>query len=253
MPAEQTERPGRVRRVGRFLLRLGLATLILWSGAILFVTLSVDLPMAPPGTPALGEWIGPVHVHTTASHDGGGSMDDVATAAAAQGLDFVLIGDHNFHPPRADGGVVYLFDSKTGDVLRTFHNPAPAIDDNFGCAVAVVGGNVLVGANQANANGLNVGAVYLFDGSTGMLLHTFQNPTPTWWDIFGAIVTGLGNNIVIVAPFDDTTGPNAGAVYLFEGGSSAEFAASGPRVRCSCVFPIAGRDACMLYSANQPM
>ena len=142
----------------------------------------------------------------------------------------VLIGDHNFHPSRADGGVVYLFDSQTEDVLRTFHNPTPVVDDNFGCAVAVVDGNVLVGANQANVNGLNVGAVYLFDGSTGMLLHTFKNPAPTWWDIFGAIEMGVGGKVVIVAPFDDTTGPNAGAVYLFEGGTSAEFAAGEPTI-----------------------
>ena len=139
----------------------------------------------------------------------------------------ILIGDNNFHPPRADGGVVYLFDRVTGDVLRTFHNPNPAVNDNFGCTIAVVGGNVLVGANQANGNGFNVGAAYLFDGSTGVLLHTFENPTPAWLDYFGCQVMALGKNIVITATFDDTAGINAGAVYLFEGGSSAEFAAGG--------------------------
>jgi hypothetical protein len=142
----------------------------------------------------------------------------------------VLIGDKNYHPPRADGGLVYLFDSVTGDVLRTFHNPAPAVNDNFGSAVAAVDGNVLVGAANANANGLNVGAAHLFDGSTGKLLHTFANPTPAWNDRFGIRVMGLGKNVVITAPFDDTAGTNAGAVYLFEGGSSAEFAAGKPTI-----------------------
>jgi len=137
----------------------------------------------------------------------------------------VLIGDNNYVPPRADGGVVYLFDRVTGDVLRTFHNPNPVVNDNFGCTIAAVGGNVLVGANQANVNGFNVGAAYLFDGSTGVLLHTFANPTPAWEDYFGCQVMALGKNIVITATFDDTAGPNAGAVYLFEGGTSAEFAA----------------------------
>jgi len=92
---EEKPRPGRIRRTTRFLTRIALATIILWASVILFVTLSVDLPMAPPGTPALGEWVGPVHVHTDASHDGGGSADEVAAAAAAQGLDFVLVADHN--------------------------------------------------------------------------------------------------------------------------------------------------------------
>jgi hypothetical protein len=43
----------------------------------------------------------------------------------------------------------------------------------------------------------------------------------------------LGKNIVITAPFDDTAGTNAGAVYLFKGGSSSEFAASGQVVKLS--------------------
>ena len=145
----------------------------------------------------------------------------------------VLICDKNLNPPRADGGVVYLFDSVTGDVLRTFQNPAPAVNDGFGTSIAVVGGNVLVGANHANANGFNVGAAYLFDGSAGELLHTFANPTPAWKDYFGGTVMGLGKNIVITAAFDDTAGTDAGAVYLFEGGSSSEFAAGEPTVRLS--------------------
>jgi hypothetical protein len=138
--------------------------------------------------------------------------------------DNVLVCGAHF-TPRADGGLVYLFDSVTGDVLRTFHNPAPAVCDGFGISVAVVEGNVLVGAHRANVNGLGVGAAYLFEGSTGKLLHTFANPTPAWEDWFGCRTMGLGRNILITAPLDDTGGTNAGAVYLFEGGSSSEFAA----------------------------
>ncbi len=141
--------------------------------------------------------------------------------------DNVLICDAHF-TPRADGGVVYLFDSVTGDVLRTFQNPVPAVCDGFGTSIAVVGGNVLVGAHRANVNGLGVGAAYLFDGSTGKLLHTFANPTPAWEDQFGVNVAGLGRNIVITAALDDTAGTNAGAVYLFKGGSSADFAGGEP-------------------------
>jgi outer membrane protein assembly factor BamB len=142
----------------------------------------------------------------------------------------VLICDKNLNPPRADGGVVYLFDSVTGDVLRTFNNPAPAVNDAFGTSIAVVDGNVVVSAAHANANGLYVGAAYLFDGSTGEHLHTFMNPTPAWEDLFGVKVVGLGEDLLIVAPFDDTAGTNAGAVYLFGGGSSSEFAAGKPSV-----------------------
>jgi len=142
----------------------------------------------------------------------------------------VLVVDKSFHPTHAHGGVVYLFDGVTGELMRTFCNPAPAIEDGFGQSVAAVGGNVLVSANHANANGFNVGAAYLFDGSSGKPLHTFLNPTPAWDDHFGLTVAALGNNLVITAPFDDTAGIDGGAVYLFEGGSSAEFKAHEPPV-----------------------
>lgn len=151
-----------------------------------------------------------------------GRKNGFGVAAAALG-DNALIGDKSFRPSRADGGVVYLFDCVTGEVLRTFQNPAPAVDDGFGQSIAVVDGNVLIGANHANANGFNVGAAYLFDGSTGKLVHTFLNPTPAWSDYFGMTMTTLGKNLVITSPFDDTAGIDGGAAYVFEGGTSADF------------------------------
>ncbi len=152
-----------------------------------------------------------------------------ALAVAVLGDD-VLISDKSHRPSRADGGIVYLFDGVTGDLLRSFRNPAPAIDDGFGQSIAVLGGNVLVGANHANANGFNVGAAHLFDGSTGELLHTFLNPTPDWNDGFGVTVAAMGDNVAVSAPLDDTGGRNFGAVYLFEGAASGKFGAATPPV-----------------------
>ena len=59
-------------------------------------TLSVSspFPVGGPSAPAAREWVGAIHVHTAAS-DGGGTVDDVARAARAAGLDFVTITDHN--------------------------------------------------------------------------------------------------------------------------------------------------------------
>jgi outer membrane protein assembly factor BamB len=166
------------------------------------------------------------------------------TVAALEGN--LLISDKNHCPPRADGGVVYLFDSVTGDVLRTFNNPTPAVDDGFGTSIAVVEGNVLVGANHANADGFNVGAAHLFDGSTGEHLHTFSNPTPAWDDYFGVSIEGLGKDFLITAPCDDTAGPDAGALYLFQGGSSSEFAVGEPEVT------ISNRATTRLYVRTSP-
>ena len=53
------------------------------------------LPREQPGTAVATEWVGVLHVHTAASHDGGGTLDQVVAAAASVGLDFVLLTDHN--------------------------------------------------------------------------------------------------------------------------------------------------------------
>jgi FG-GAP repeat len=51
---------------------------------------------------------------------------------------------------------------------------------------------------------------------TPVLLRTFNNPAPGAGDYFGAGMTALGSDRVLIsAPYDDTTATNAGVVYLF--------------------------------------
>jgi hypothetical protein len=60
--------------------------------------------MAPWGTPAPGSArlaavnrpaAGAIHVHSSFSHDGGGSIEEIREAARASGLGFVFVTDHN--------------------------------------------------------------------------------------------------------------------------------------------------------------
>ena len=129
----------------------------------------------------------------------------------------VLVGANYDDTGAADAGAAYLFDGTTGALLRTFVNPTPEDSDHFGSSLAAVGNNVLVSAPGDDAAGTDAGAVYLFDGSTGELLHTFLHPTPEAGDEFGDCVRALGNNVLVSAPEDDTAGTDAGAVYLFDG------------------------------------
>ena len=52
-------------------------------------------------------------------------------------------------------------------------------------------------------------------------MHSFVNPTPEAGDEFGFAIAAVGSNVVVGAPFDDTAGLDAGAVYLFDGASGA--------------------------------
>lgn len=79
--------PGWIR-LARWALGLLLLTLA-WFGLLAAVR---PLPLTPP--PATRELRGAWHVHTTRS-DGRGSPTDVARAARAAGLDFLVLTDHN--------------------------------------------------------------------------------------------------------------------------------------------------------------
>jgi CHAT domain-containing protein len=123
----------------------------------------------------------------------------------------------------SDVGAAYLFDGSTGALLQTFNNPNPTAGDRFGNAIAGVGTNVVIGALRDDPNGItDAGSAYLFDGTTGALLFTFNKPNPAVGDEFGSAVAGVGTNALIGAPFDDPNGiTDAGSAYLFSGTTGA--------------------------------
>ncbi len=60
----------------------------------LLVSATQATPELEPGLRGPREWVGAIHAHTVAS-DGGGTLAELAEAAARAGLDFVTITDHN--------------------------------------------------------------------------------------------------------------------------------------------------------------
>ena len=133
-----------------------------------------------------------------------------------------LVGAYTDDTAGPDAGAAYLFDGATGNLLQTFLNPnpeqgAPFSLDFFGRDAAGFGDDVLVGATGEDLAAQDAGAVYLFDGATGQLLVTFQNPTPDIGEAFGSAITSFGNKIAITAAFDGTASVNGGAVYIYDG------------------------------------
>jgi len=129
----------------------------------------------------------------------------------------ILVSAPGHDAAAADVGAVYLYDGDSGLLIRTLQKPVPQAGDGFGTSIAIVGGNVLVGAPGDDSAGPDAGAAYLFDGANGQLLAMFLNPSPDAGDAFGFCLAAVGNDVVISAPWDDANGANAGAVYVFEG------------------------------------
>jgi hypothetical protein len=139
----------------------------------------------------------------------------------------VLVGAPFDDTGGSDAGAAYLFDGDPssptfGEPLQTFLNPTPGALAAFGFSVGAAGTNALIGAPFDG----EVGAAYLFDGNPssptfGERLLTLLKPTPAAGDEFGRSVATMETSVLVGAPFDDTGGSDAGAVYVFDRTSGA--------------------------------
>jgi len=101
---------------------------------------------------------------------------------------------------------------------QTFLNPSPGADESFGWSVAIGGDNVLIGSAGGGRPTPVAGEVYLFNASTGQLIKTFVNPSPTVGDKFGHSVAMDDSNVLIGEPRSEVAAA-AGEVYLFNASS----------------------------------
>ena len=119
-------------------------------------------------------------------------------------------------------GVVYVFNATSGAMLTSLQSPWPSFWDDFGCSVAISGNTVVVGdySNSDPEAGMGGGAAYLFDATTGSLLHTLHDPQPMQGAKFGYSVAISGNKVVVGAIGQSTSlGYNTGAAYVFDAGT----------------------------------
>jgi len=156
------------------------------------------------------------------------------------GFGDVLIGAHRedwraSYPP-SDNGRVYVFDGSNGTLLRDFISPRTGeMSGRFGGAVAGVPDvngdgcwDVLVGAAYENPGSTRAGQAYIFDGSSGLLLHTLVSPRRLTYELFGGAVAGIpdvngdGRGDVVIGKYGRYGSPPGGywyqgSAYVFDG------------------------------------
>jgi hypothetical protein len=139
--------------------------------------------------------------------------------------DYLIVGSQNESDASGNtvSGQAYIFNVTTGALLHTLSNPNAydsPIEDRFGNAVAISGNYAIVGAyTEDDAVGLGQGKAYIFNVTTGALLHTLDNP--------GTYVTANANfgwrvdidgNYAIVSAGNERNSANenmVGAVYIY--------------------------------------
>ena len=117
-------------------------------------------------------------------------------------------------------GIAYIYSTSTGNLLHTIDNPVPdfsATTDYFGYSVAISEAYAIVGAYGVTPS--FSGKAYIFDTSTGNLLHSLDNPNEntTAGDRFGHSVAISESYAIVSAPWeDDGSDTSSGKAYIFD-------------------------------------
>ena len=94
--------------------------------------------------------------------------------------------------------------------------------DRFGVSIAIDNGVVAVGALYHEENGLDSGAAYLFDASTGVQIAELLPNDAAADDRFGFSIA-IDNGVVAVgARLDDDNGSESGSAYLFSASTGVQ-------------------------------
>lgn len=122
-----------------------------------------------------------------------------------------------------DSGAVYVFDVASGAMLHKIMPDDSVSLDEFGFAVAMDRGLLLVGSLNDDDGGIDAGSAYLFDAKTGEQLHKFIADDARDHAHFGSAVALAGATAIISARDDDNAaGQGSGAVYLFDINTGAQ-------------------------------
>jgi len=160
----------------------------------------------------------------------GTSADEYFGWSVAISGDYAIVGAPFEDDAGGTGsGKAYIFDITSGSLLYTLDNPnttGTSTDDRFGELVAISGNRAIVGAYfEDDAGGFTSGKAYIFDVTSGSLVHILNNPNAygtSGGDAFGVSVAISGNRAIVGAYFeDDAGGSSSGKAYIYDVTSGA--------------------------------
>ena len=149
------------------------------------------------------------------SPDDGTAGDLFGYSVAIQGK-YALVGAPYNDQRGHDSGSAYLFEINSGRQVQRFIPQGGGAGDLFGHSVALEGKYALVSAAYNDSKGVNSGAVYLFDITTGKQMQKLIPDDGKPGDVFGYATAMRGKYALISSVYSDAKGVDSGAVYLFD-------------------------------------
>jgi len=147
-----------------------------------------------------------------AANDGFGLSVDISGNTAVVGAY-----GHNTYTGRA-----FVYNVGTGALEHTLSPPTPAQNITFGRRVATDGVNAIINSPTEASNGgasgtASEGKAYIFNVSTGTLVHTLDHPNSSGgdssYDGFSNDAVDISGNYAIVGAYNET--PVGGKAYIF--------------------------------------
>jgi hypothetical protein len=156
----------------------------------------------------------PAHATVTSVHDTTPATD-VSFGNFIDSANGLLIVGQPLH--NGESGEAFVFDARTGSLIRTLANPSTQFGGAFGWAVEVSGKLLVVTAPSEDVSGIHsAGRVYIFNTETGTLLESFVSSSPQDFGDFGRSVDLADGLLAVGAPFETVDGMLAGRVHVFD-------------------------------------
>lgn len=152
---------------------------------------------------------------------GGAAGDRFGTSIATQ-AGVVVVGAPYAASGGTSTGAAYVFDATTGLQLFELQAADGAAGDEFGCAVALDDGLIVVGALRDDDQGMDSGAAYVFDAATGLQLKKLLPTGGTSGDGFGGSVDIDSGLVAVGARTADGTSLFSGVAYLHDATTGAQ-------------------------------
>ena len=149
------------------------------------------------------------------SPNDGTAGDLFGYSVAIQGR-YALVGAPHSDQKGHDSGSAYLFEINSGRQVQKFMPQGGGAGDLFGHSVALEGKYALVSAAYNDSKGVDSGAVYLFDITTGKQMQKLIPDDGKPGDVFGYAIAMRGKYALISSVYSDAKGVDSGAVYLFD-------------------------------------
>lgn len=136
----------------------------------------------------------------------------------------VVVGAYRNSDNGISSGSAYLFSAAGGTQIAKLLANDAAEGDEFGYAVDIDNGIVVVGAWSDIDNGFNSGSAYLFVAPSGAQITKLLPEDGTPQDEFGRSVA-IDSGIVAVGAWNDNdNGPDSGSAYLFDASTNTQIA-----------------------------